>query len=323
MKVVISDYYYESIDQEKQIIEEAGFTLEAYRSSTQEELIQRAKDCDALIVQFSPVTRQVIEHLKNCKVIIRYAIGYDIIDVEAASEAGIVVCNVPDYCIDDVSTHAVMLLLACARGLPLYTDSVRNNRWDYAVAKPLYRISQLRVGLMGFGAIAQTVARKLSGFDVEVWACDPYANGEKAEQLGVKLVDRDTLYAGCDAISLHCPLMKQTEKMLNEEVFSKMKPGIILVNTARGGLIDEQALQKALDRGIVAAAGLDVLAQEPINPDHPLLHNPRVMVTPHVAWYSETSVRELQRKAAQEIVRVLQGKPALYMVNRPKARQEG
>lgn len=322
MKVVISDFYYESIHQEQEILQEAGCTLEAYRSSTEEELIRRAWDCDALIVQFCPVTRRVVEHLKRCKVIVRYAIGYDTIDLAAADEAGIVVCNVPDYCVDDVATHGVMLLLACAKRLALYARGVKEGRWDHTDGKPLENFSQSTVGLVGFGAIAQTVARKLSGFGCRIAAYDPFGNPERAEALGVRLVDLDTLFAESDYLSLHCPLTKDTEKLLNREAFSRMKHGVSIVNTARGGLIDEEALQLALDQGIVAAAGLDVLSREPATPDHPLLHYPNVLVTPHVAWYSETSVQNLQRQVAQEVVRVLQGERPAHMVNHPKRKEE-
>lgn len=317
MKVVISDYYYEDLAQEQQILSAAGHTLEAYRSSTEAELIARAQNCDALIVQFAPVTRAVIESMPSCRVIVRYAIGYDTIDLAAADEAGIIVCNVPDYCIDEVSTHALTLLLACAKQLQVYTDSVRNGTWDYTVAKPLHRLSDARVGLVGFGAISQMLAKKLQGLGVSISAYDPYLPPERIRALGAEPVGLDALYAQSDIISLHCPLNAHTAGMLNAAAFSKMKPGVVLVNTARGGLIDEAALKDALEQNIVAAAGLDVLAKEPASPSHPFLHDPRVILTPHVAWYSEESVKALQRKVAEEVARVLRGDAALHMVNHP------
>ncbi len=318
MKVVISDYYYESLCQEKSVIEGAGYVLEAYRSSTEEELIQRAANCDALIVQFCPVTPRTIKAMKRCKVIVRYAVGYETIDLEAADSAGIAVCNVPDYCREDVADHALMLLLACAKGLPVYLDAVRHGKWDYTVAKPLRRLSESQVGLIGFGEIAQRVAEKLQGFHAKLCAYDPYADADKAAALGVRLVDLDTLYAQSDFISLHCPLTPQTKQMLDRAAFSKMKTGTILVNTARGGLVNEEALLNALADGRIAAAGLDVMNEEPASPEHPLLNHPRVLVTPHIGWYSESSVSELQRKAAEEAVRVLQGRRPLHMVNHPR-----
>lgn len=307
MKVVISDFYYESIRQEQEILREAGCTLEAYRSSTEDELISRAWDCDALIVQFCPVTRNVVEHLKNCKVIVRYAIGYDTIDLAAADEAGIVVCNVPDYCVDDVATHAVTLLLACAKRLALYVRGVKQGRWDHREGKPLENFSRSTVGLVGFGAIAQGVAKKLSGFGCQILAYDPFGNPDQAKALGVRLVDLNTLLSQSDYLSLHCPLTKDTARLLDREAFSRMKPGVCIVNTARGGLIDEEALLWALNQGIVASAGLDVLTREPVSSDHPLLQYPNVLLTPHVAWYSEESVQKLQKQVAQEAARVLQG----------------
>lgn len=321
MKVVISDFYYESFRQEQEILREAGCTLEAYRSSTEDELISRAWDCDALIVQFCPVTRNVVEHLKNCKVIVRYAIGYDTIDLAAADEAGIAVCNVPDYCVDDVATHAVTLLLACAKRLALYVRSVKQGRWDHREGKPLENFSRSTVGLVGFGAIAQGVAKKLSGFGCQILAYDPFGNPDQAKALGVRLVDLNSLLSQSDYLSLHCPLTKDTARFLDREAFSRMKPGVCIVNTARGGLIDEEALLWALNQGIVASAGLDVLTREPVSSDHPLLQYPNVLLTPHVAWYSEESVQKLQKQVAQEAARVLQGGKPLHMVNHP--REEG
>lgn len=320
MKVVIADYYYKDISQERQLITEQGHTLEAYRSSTEEELISRAENCDALIVQFCQVTRRVIHHLKRCKVIVRYAIGYDNIDLNAADEAGIPVCNVPDYCIDEVSTHAVMMLLACSKHMRVYMDAVHNGLWGYSAGEPIKSFSQSSVGLLGFGAISQMVAKKLSGFGVKIYAYDPYMNSKAAEELNVEPVDLDTLYACSDLISVHCPLNTKTEKMINIQTFGKMNPGVAIVNTARGGLIDEDALLLALKKGIVSAAGLDVTMQEPIPKDHPLRNDPRVIITPHIAWYSETSIKLLQKKVAQEVVRVLGGDPPAHMVNHPRGK---
>lgn len=317
-KVVICDYYYESLQQEKQVFSQLDIDLRDYHCKTEEEVIAVAADCDALICQFAPITRRVIEKLQNCRVIVRYAIGVDNIDLKAAEEHGIYVCNVPDYSVDEVSNHAVALLLDCAKKLTYLANQVKQGNSSYTVVKPLYRIAGKTLGLVGFGRIPQLVARKMAGFGVEILTYDPYVNREAAKALNVTPVSLEELLQRSDYISIHCPLMDSTRHMFNKEAFQKMKPTAIFVNTARGGVVKEEDLVWALENGIIAMAGLDVTETEPVSVDNPLLKLPNAVVTPHAAWYSEEAVETLQRMVAEEVVRALKGEPLRSPVNHPE-----
>ena len=317
-KVVICDYYYESLQQEKQVFSQLDIDLRDYHCKTEEEVIAVASDCDALICQFAPITRRVIESLKNCRVIVRYAIGVDNIDLKAAEDHGIYVCNVPDYSVDEVSNQAIALLLDCAKKLTYLANQVKQGNSSYTVVKPLYRIAGKTLGLVGFGRIPQLVAKKMAGFGVDIITYDPYVNREAAKALNVTPVSLEELLQRSDYISVHCPLMDSTRHMFNKEAFQKMKPTAIFVNTARGGVVKEEDLVWALENGIIAMAGLDVTETEPVSVDNPLLKLPNAVVTPHAAWYSEEAVETLQRMVAEEVVRALKGEPLRSPVNHPK-----
>jgi D-3-phosphoglycerate dehydrogenase len=317
-KVVITDYVYEHIELERREIARLGAVLADYQCRTEEEVIGAARDADAVIVQFAPVTRRVIENLERCKVIVRYAIGVDNIDVAAAAERGIVVCNVPDYGVDEVSNHAVLLLLACSRKLVQVVAGTRRGVWDYTVAKPVYRLAGQTLGLIGLGRIPSLVATKMAGFGLNIIVYDPYADSERAKELGVERVDLETLLKTSDLISVHCPLNDFTRRMFGIEQFRMMKKTAFFVNTARGGVVAEPDLVQALREGEIAGAAIDVAEKEPMAPDNPLLAMDNVIVTPHLAWYSVEAIASLQQKAAAEVVRVLSGKAPLNPVNAPK-----
>lgn len=316
LKVVISDYYYEDLEMERrELAQIPEVELFDYHCKTEEEVIERAGDADILIVQFAPITRKVIEHLEKCRLIVRYAIGVDNIDVEAATERGIYVANVPDYSLDEVSNHAVALLMASVKKLPALAQHVKEGRWDYSLVKPLYRMEGKTLGLVGFGRIPALVAEKMSGFHLHIVAYDPYVDSRTAQRAGVELVDLDTLLKESDYISVHCPLTENTRGMFDRTAFGKMKQTAFFINTARGGVVCEAALVEALEQGELAGAALDVCEREPITPENPLLHMENVIVTPHVAWYSEEAVKSLQKKVAEEAVRVLRGEKPLHPVN--------
>lgn len=317
-KVVICDYYYESLDQEKQVFSQLDVDLRDHHCKTEEEVIAVASDCDALICQFAPITRRVIENLKNCRVIVRYAIGVDNIDLKAAEEHGICVCNVPDYSVDEVSNQAIALLLDCAKKLTYLADQVKQGNSSYTVVKPLYRIAGKTLGLVGFGRIPRLVAKKMAGFGVDIITYDPMVNEAAAKELNVTPVSLEELVRRSDYISVHCPLMESTRHMFNKELFQKMKPTAIFVNTARGGVVKEEDLVWALENGVIGMAGLDVTEVEPVSVDNPLLKLPNAVVTPHAAWYSEEAVLSLQRMVAEEVVRALKGEPLRSPVNHPK-----
>lgn len=316
MKVVITDYEYESIAQEREIIAAAGAELFDYQCRNGDGLIAATQDADAVIVQYAAMTADVIEHLQHCKVILKYGIGVNNIDVEAAAKKGIAVCNVPDYGIDEVANQSIAFLLALAKKLPIVTRALRGGDWSVRAAVPLFRLSGAVLGLVGFGRIPQDVARKMLGFGMRVIAYDPYASPEEAARMGVTLVDFDTLCRKSDFISLHCPLTKETTHLIDREALSKMKPTAFLINTARGPVVSEPDLIAALEAGALAGAALDVFEDEPLAQSSPLLKLEHVICTPHCAWYSEEAIATLQRKAAEEVVHVLAGNPPRSCVNR-------
>lgn len=315
-KIVITDYWYESLEMEKAVVGETDFELLDYQCKQEDELIKITKDADAVICQFAPITKKVIDNMEKCKVIIRYAIGVDNIDVDAATEKGIYVCNVPDYGIDEVSNHAIALLLSLIRKIEQTSQSVKEGKWDYTIAKPVYRTKGKTLGLIGLGRIPSLIAKKMNGFGLDIICYDPYVNKESADEAGVKLVNIDMLLSKSDYISVNCPLNKETRHMIDKDAISKMKDGVIIVNTARGSVIREEDLIEALKIGKIAAAGVDVTEQEPIAQDNPLLEMNNVLITPHFGWYSEEAVKSLQRMVAEEAVRVLDGNLPKNPVNK-------
>lgn len=314
-KIVITDYWYETLDMEKKVVDENGYILEDYQCKDENELLEIVKDADAVICQFAPISKKVIESMKRCKVIIRYAIGVDNIDVDAATKRGIHVCNVPDYGIDEVSNHTVALLLALIRKINLISKSVKNGKWDYSIAKPMYRTKGKTLGLIGLGRIPSLIVNKMRGFEMKMICFDPYAKSNRAVELGVELVDLEKLLRTSDYITVNCPLNSETKHMVDAKAFDMMKETAIIVNTARGGVICEKDLIDALQNGKIAGAGLDVAETEPIDTENPLLKMENVIVTPHFAWYSEEAVQTLQRSVAEEAVRVLNGQAPKNPVN--------
>lgn len=316
MKVVITDYEYQSIDTERAILEEAGYELKACHLKTSEEIIEEVKDAEAIIVQYAEITREIIQHMERAKLIVRYGIGVNNIDERAAAEKGIYVCNVPDYGVEEVANHAVMLILALAKKVIPLDKSIKEGKWDYNLAVPEYRISECKLGLIGFGRIPQAVAKRLGAFGMGLMTYDPYLDSKKAEVLGVKMVDYSELLEKSDFISVHCPLTEDTYHMIGMQELKAMKKSAFLVNTARGGIIDEKALVFALKKGIIAGAGLDVFEKEPIDFSNELLNLPNCITTPHCAWYSETAISNLKRMVAEEVVNVLGGNKPFHCVNK-------
>ncbi|MGY0056741.1 C-terminal binding protein [Streptomyces sp. LZ34] len=314
-KVVVTDYEFADLEPERQILEAAGLTLVPAQAGTEDELIELCADADALINQYAPVTAKVIRNLARCRVISRYGIGLNTIDVPAATEAGIVVANVPDGSLEEVSDHAAALILALARGLRRYDAAIRRGTWDYTVAAPLRRLRGRTLGLVGFGRIPRLLAEKMAGFGMTVLAHDPFADPSRAAALGVRLVDLDTLCRASDVLSVHAPLTAETEGLIGRAQFAAMKPTACLVNTARGPVVDEAALIEALRTGRIAGAGLDVFAHEPLGPHSPLARCENVVLSPHTAWYSEDSELEIRTKTARNVVEVAQGRLPTYLVN--------
>jgi len=280
-KAVFVEHDYASIEPDRRIIEAAGAELIDADPLPRDQAWALCEDADAVMVRRLPVTRDMISRLRNCQLLVRYGIGVDIIDLEAATERGIIVSHVPTYCQDEVSTQAICLMLACVRRLLPTVDAVRRGGWDVHGGDPIFRLAGKTVGLVGFGTLGQTVARKLQGWNLHLCATDPYVDPEVAERLNVKLVPFETLLRTSDIVSLHAPLLPETTHLMNDAAFALMKPGAILVNTARGAIVDEAALLRALERKQVNCAGLDVLETEPLHATSPFRNHPRVIITDH------------------------------------------
>lgn len=321
MKVVITDYEYQDVEKERKILEAAGIVLDECQCRTEQALIDACREADGVIVQYCAITERVIRAMERCRVIIKYGIGVNNIDVDAASAKGIYVCNVPDYGVDEVSNHAIAMMLALSRGLKSLNKSLTSGPWGYAPVVPLHRMAGSTLGLVGLGRIPSLVAKKMAGFGLRILAYDPFARPEAARELGVELVEFDTLVAESDYISIHCPLTPWTQGLFGPETFRRMKSTAILVNTARGPVIQQQALEEALRTGELAGAGLDVYEQEPLPKDSPLLHMSNVICTPHCAWYTEEAVTAVQEKAAQEAANVLTGHAPWHAVNAAAVKQ--
>jgi D-3-phosphoglycerate dehydrogenase len=270
------------------------------------------------LLSFGPAE---IAKLRQTGILVRAGIGYDVIDVEAATAAGIWVANVPDYCVDEVADHAMLLLMGAWRRLPELEAVWRAGSWvNASLVPPVRRARGRRLGLIGFGRIGRAVAHRARGFGFEVVAHDPYVADDDLRGAGVEPIGLDELFATADAVSLHCPLTSETRAMVNAERLARVRPGLVLVNTSRGGIVDLAALDDALERGLVGAAGLDVLADEPA-PDleRPMFKRPNVILTPHLAWYSHEARRDLAIKAAEEAYRYVTGERPRNLVN-PEAR---
>jgi D-3-phosphoglycerate dehydrogenase len=315
-KVALVHTIFPNLDIEHEVVESAGGELVLAKGQTEEEMIEVAKDADAIVTVYAEVTEKVIDAAKKCKVIVRTGIGVNNIDIEAATKRGIPVANVPDYCFDEVSDHAIALALALSRQIVTFDRKVKNNEWDHEGIAQILAMRGKTFGLVGFGNIPRVVAEKVKVFGFNVLAYDPYVKPEATEEMGVKLVDLETLLRESDFVSLHAPLTDETKHLINEKTLRLMKPTAFLVNTARGPLVDEKALYKALKEKWIAGAGLDVLEQEPPAADNPLLTLDNVIITPHAAFISEKAVIALRTKAMQEAVRCALGEKPKHWVNR-------
>jgi D-3-phosphoglycerate dehydrogenase / 2-oxoglutarate reductase len=313
--IAVADSVFPSLDPAKAALARLDPTFRMSKSGSAEDILAVAKDADAILVTYAKITREIITQLTKCKAIGRFGLGVDNIDLVAAKERGIAVNYVPDYCIHEVSDHAMALLLSLIRKIALSNKLVQSGRWEMPAVVPIRRLEGTVLGLLGFGNIPRLVGPKAKAFGIKVVAYDPFAKDELFASTGVERVDLDTLFARSDYVSVHAPLTPQTRGLLNKDAFAKMKKGVLIVNTARGPLIDEDALVAALDAGQVGGAALDVVATEPLAKDSPLLGRDNVIVTPHTAFYSIEALDELQRKCASDVARVLSGEKAVYPIS--------
>ena len=317
--VVVVSLGYESYAIESETLRavDAELVLAPRDCLTEDEVAAVAWDADAILVREAPVSARVIDALTRCKAIVRYGVGVDNIDLEHARQRQIYVANIPGYGTEEVSDHAAALLLACIRRLRTRDDNLRQGLFETDIQGPIFRTTGKTLGLIGYGQIGRALHRKWKGFlPQRVLVFDPYAQPEVLREHGADAVDLDELFAESDYISLHAPLTPQTRHIINATNLKKMKPTAIIVNTARGELIDEKALAAAFAEDRIAAAGLDVFEKEPLPSDHPFIRLPNVVLSGHVGWYSKDAVRELQTRGAQEIVRVLSGGVPQCWVNR-------
>jgi D-3-phosphoglycerate dehydrogenase len=306
------------MQEEKAELDRIGARLIGVDCNMEEEIIAAAKKADVIITVGARMTRRVMENLPGLQAVIRYGVGYDTIDVEAATDNHVVVINIPDFCFEEVANHAVALLLACAQKIVYLNNLVKQGRWAEAKAAmaPMGSIYGQTLGIIGCGNIGRTVAKKARCFNLRILGYDPYVGKTLAQEAGITLVDLPQLLKEIDFISLHTPLNQETQHMVGEKELNQMKRSAFLINTARGAVVDEKALIRALQEKKIAGAGLDVFEKEPIDPDNPLLKMENVVVLPHSAFYSDVSSRRLRTSVGQEAARVISGKWPRNVVNR-------
>lgn len=314
-KVALLQHEYASVEIERAIVQRAGGQLVDTDRLPEAERMAAAEEADAIIVRWLTVTPEIIRRLGRCRIIVRYGVGYDNVHYEAATAAGIMIGHCPHYCLDEVATHALALLLGCVRGIAGTSALLSTGWWGQNPSFRTHRMAGRTLGIVGLGNIGGTLARKLGGWGMRLLAHDPFVEPEQAAALGVTLVDRDTLLRESDYISLHVPLLPETHHWVGERALALMKPGVIVVNTARGPVVDEAALLAALESGKVASAALDVFEREPLAADSPLRRHPRLLISNHAAWYSEDAETELHRSVAEDAVRVCTGGLPVALAN--------
>jgi D-3-phosphoglycerate dehydrogenase len=312
--VAVTDSVFPNLDPARGVLAKIRAELRLAPQPTPEAILGVAREADGVLTTYAKVTGDMIPQMTRCRIIARFGIGVDNVDIPVATSKGIVVTRVPDYCLDEVSDHAMALLLSLIRKIPSSNARTHAGEWKMPAVVPIHRLRGTVLGLVAFGQIPQLVAPKAKAFGMRVVTYDPYIPDEVLKRAGVERVEFDDLVRISDYVSIHTPLMPATHHMFNADVFSRMKPGAYIVNTARGPIIDEAALSEALDQKKIAGAALDVMEKEPPG-SSPLFGRDNVIVTPHTSFYSEESLVDLQTKAAEEVVRVLTGQAPKNPVN--------
>jgi len=319
-RVVITDCDHGSIGEEEEEFNRMRAELILAQVQKEEDVIRACKEADGIINQYSLLTRRVLENLPKCKVVSRYGVGVDSVDLRAATDLGMIVANVPDYCIDEVANQTISMILTLIRKTAFFDQKVKSGQWDFRLGIPIYRTRGKTLGLIGCGKIGLEVGKRMSSFGVKVITFDPYLDKVSG---GIELKDFDTVLKESDFISIHCPLNDSTRHLIGEKEFRKMEKRPLLINTSRGPIVDEKALIQALREGFVSGAGLDVLEKEPPDSQNPLLKMENVILSPHISFYSVESISELKRRTAENVSDVLKGKWPRSVVNyevRGKAR---
>ena len=313
--VIVADCDHQSIDIEKEVLADICPDLPWLKCKTEDDVIAQCAEGEGIIIMYAPITRRVLQHLKHCKIIARYGVGVDTVDLQAAADLGIIISNVPDYGTHEVSDHALAMMLCLTRKIAFASSLVKQGKWDFRLMHPVHRHQVQTIGIIGIGRIGGAMAHKTHAMGMKVIAHDPYAARDKVPDY-VTLVSLEELLQQSDVVSVHCPLSETTRYMLDEKMLRLMKPSAYLINTARGSIVDEAALDKMLGEKMLAGAAMDVFSTEPGTPSNPLFKYENFLCTPHMAWHSEESAKELKRKAAEEVRRVMRGEPPLYQVNK-------
>ena len=313
--VIVADCDHPSISIEREVLKDLCPDIAWLKCRTEDELIAQCGPADGILMMYAPMTRRVMQNLKRCKVIVRYGVGVDTVDLKAAAELGMIVSNVPDYGTQEVSDHALGMMLCLTRKIATASALVKRGIWDFHLLQPIHRHQVQTIGIIGLGRIGRAMADKTRALGMKVIACDPLVARDQVPDF-ITLVSLEDLLAQADVVSVHCPLNETTRNMLDEKMLRLMKPSAYLVNTARGAIVNEAALDTLLAEKKLAGAAMDVLAVEPGAVDHPLFKHENFICSPHMAWHSEESMQELKRKAAEEVRRVLSGQAPSYQVNK-------
>ncbi len=324
LKIVITDYRFPDVEQERRAVTEAGGTLVTGQATTEDQVADLCRDADGVLTARAPISARAIAAMQRCRIIVRYGIGVDTVDVPAATARGIMVANVPDYCLDEVSDHALTLLLMLSRQMIPTIALAKENTWAVGKMPPLQRLRGQTCGLFGCGRIGSLLAGKVKALGMSVIVHDPYLSEERAREMDAELVSLDALLARADFISLHAPLNDATHHLFGAAAFAKMKKTASIVNTARGGLIDEAALIAALDAGQIFGAGIDVVESETaVTPLRTaLVNHPKIIVTAHTAWLSQQARALLQLRAIQQALSCLKGETPYGLVNRELVKEK-
>jgi D-3-phosphoglycerate dehydrogenase len=318
---VVTDYIEPDLKWEEEELAKRGFGFAAHqlKFAPVENVIAATRDADVVVVNMVKITRELIAGWEKCRLVIRHGVGYDNVDVEALTEKGIPLCYIPDYCVDEVAEQAIALIFSCARRIfssrKVLDESSARGQWDFADVIPVFRMAGRTLGILGCGRIGSQVYRKLQSFGFRFLVCDPYLSETRRQELGIEVVDKETLFRESDFITIHTPLTPETRRIINAEALAMMKPTAYVINTARGPMVDHEALADALRNGVIAGAAIDVFDKEPPDPDYPLFALPNAILTPHLGWYSEDAAWRIREIILLEIDRLAAGQPPRYCVN--------
>lgn len=322
-KVLITDCDHENVNIERKILDKANVSFELVQCKTEDDVIAKGKGFDIFINQYAPITSRVFENLPELKFVVRYGVGVDNVDIEAATKHGVQICNVPDYGMNEVADQALAMMLNFTRKISVMNSYVRKGVWDYQKSIPLYRHSEQTVGVIGLGRIGSSFAKKVKALGCKVIAYDPKYLDNKLSNLPEyvdKFVTLDELLGQSDVVSIHCPL-DRAHNLIGKDELKRMKKTAYLINVSRGGIINESALNDALTDKWIAGAAVDVAEKEPLDPESSLLQHDNFICTPHMGWYSEQAALELKRKVAEESVRFINGESVHYPINSIKVKE--